>query len=223
MNQKPKIVCLCGSTRFMKAFQQANLKETLDGNIVLSIGCNNKSDTDLIADGELTEELKQKLDELHKRKIDLADEVLILNVGGYVGKSTRGEIAYAQSLNKPLRWLDPHPAYIANAIAPDSKSAVGLANLLLVAEITCEICGHEKTEDGCANCLKTELNRERDIPRDKDIPQMKQNIEFLIRSLAESNAVKDAYKAVIDGALDLLGNQKSCLSEGIILLQNSKR
>jgi len=105
-NDRPTIVCLCGSTRFSEAFRAANLRETIAGKIVLSIGCDTKSDTDLIALGELTEESKAALDELHKRKIDLADEVLILNVGGYVGKSTISEIAYAQEHGKLIRWLE---------------------------------------------------------------------------------------------------------------------
>lgn len=104
---RPTIVCLCGSTRFMEAFQRANLEETLAGRIVLSIGCNTKSDTDLLAAGELTEDLKRMLDELHKRKIDIADEVLVLNVGGYVGDSTRSEMEYARAKGKPIRWLEP--------------------------------------------------------------------------------------------------------------------
>jgi len=107
---KPTVVCLCGSTRFMEAFQQANLKETLAGKIVLSIGDHTKSDTDLMAMGKLTEETKSMLDELHKRKIDLADEVLILNVGGYIGKSTRSEIEYAEAKGKLIRYLEPTPA-----------------------------------------------------------------------------------------------------------------
>ena len=103
---KPTIVCLCGSTRFMDAFQSANLTETIAGKIVLSIGCNTKSDSDLIALGELTEEAKAALDELHKRKIDLADEVLVLNVDGYIGESTRSEIDYAVKHGKPVRYLE---------------------------------------------------------------------------------------------------------------------
>lgn len=106
----PKVVCLCGSTRFMEAFQKANLNETLKGNIVLSIGCNTKSDVELFSaqnrDAEF-EETKRKLDELHKRKIDLADEVFVLNVNGYIGESTRSEIEYAEAHNKPVRYLEP--------------------------------------------------------------------------------------------------------------------
>jgi len=84
--EKPKIVCLCGSTRFMETFQRINLNETLDGKIVLSVGCNTKSDAQLFENytGENKEKIKERLDELHKRKIDLADEVFILNVNGYI-------------------------------------------------------------------------------------------------------------------------------------------
>lgn len=105
---RPTIVCLCGSTRFYEEFQRANLEETLAGRIVLTIGCDTKSDGDLFAtmtEGEL-EALKTRLDELHLRKIDLADEVLILNVGGYIGQSTRKELNYARSLDKKIRFLE---------------------------------------------------------------------------------------------------------------------
>ncbi|MDP1591385.1 MAG: hypothetical protein Q8M07_26760 [Prosthecobacter sp.] len=102
---RPRIVCLCGSTRFMDAFRSANLQETIAGRIVLSIGCDTKSDTDLIALGELTEADKAALDELHKRKIDLADEILVLNVDDYIGASTRSELEYARSNGKRVRWL----------------------------------------------------------------------------------------------------------------------
>ena len=104
---KPTIVCLCGSTRFMEIFQHANLVETLAGRIVLTVGCDTKSDAML----GLSESVKAQLDELHKRKIDLADEILVLNVGGYVGSSTRSEIDYAIAHGKRVRWLeDEHHA-----------------------------------------------------------------------------------------------------------------
>lgn len=107
--KKPRIVCLCGSTRFSEAFQQANLTETLAGRIVLTIGCDMRSDAVLFRD-KSTEQLagiKAKLDELHLRKIDLADEILVLNVGGYVGESTQREIGYAMATGKQIRWLEP--------------------------------------------------------------------------------------------------------------------
>ncbi len=104
----PKVVCLCGSTRFMEAFLKAQYDETLEGNIVLSVGCNSKSDAELFA-GPRGQLVKEMLDELHKRKIDHADEVLVLNVGGYVGESTRSEIEYARATGKPVRYLEPNP------------------------------------------------------------------------------------------------------------------
>ena len=110
MMARPTIVCLCGSTRFSEAFHEANLRETLAGRIVLSIGCDFKSDTDLLLAGSLTPEDKARLDELHLRKIGLADEVLILNVGGYVGESTLREIGYARRQNKRVRWLEDEVA-----------------------------------------------------------------------------------------------------------------
>ncbi len=109
MSDRPTIVCLCGSTRFSKAFQEANLRETLDGKIVLSIGCDMRSDDEIFGDMSEAElvEVKRKLDTLHLRKIDLADEVLILNVGGYIGSSTRNELQYAINTRKRVRFLEP--------------------------------------------------------------------------------------------------------------------
>lgn len=104
---KPKIVCLCGSTRFYKQFQKANYELTMQGIIVLSVGFYPHSSEQ--AHGEhigITPEQKIALDELHKRKIDLADEVFVLNVNNYIGESTRSEIEYATKLNKPIKYLE---------------------------------------------------------------------------------------------------------------------
>lgn len=103
----PTIVCLCGSTRIIKAFHEAALRETIADRIFLTIGCDFKSDADLLLAGELTEADKRRLDRLHLRKIDVADEILVLNVGGYVGESTRNEIAYAKRIGKRIRYLEP--------------------------------------------------------------------------------------------------------------------
>jgi hypothetical protein len=103
---RPLIVCLCGSTRFSDAFRAANLRLTLAGEIVLSIGCDTKSDAVLgiiAGDGGA---VKAALDELHKRKIDLADYILVLNVGGYIGESTRSEIEYADKIGRPVSYLE---------------------------------------------------------------------------------------------------------------------
>jgi hypothetical protein len=99
----PEIVVLCGSTRFGDAFAKANLDLTLAGKIVLSIGCVTSTDVGLGID----EATKARLDELHKRKIDLADRVLVLNVGGYIGESTYSEIVYAIAHGKPIEYLEP--------------------------------------------------------------------------------------------------------------------
>lgn len=105
---RPHVVCLCGSTRFYQQFQEANYRLTMEGNIVLTVGHYPHSPGQ--AHGEsvgCTPEQKVKLDELHTRKIDLADSVLVLNVGGYIGESTRNEINYATLIGKPVEYLEP--------------------------------------------------------------------------------------------------------------------
>ncbi len=97
---RPKIVCLCGSTRFKKEFEQATLDESLAGNIVLSVACFTHHDNI-----ELPTDAKLELDILHFYKIDLADEVLIVNPNGYIGDSTRNEIEYAVENKKQIRYL----------------------------------------------------------------------------------------------------------------------
>ena len=104
---KPIIVCLCGSTRFGDQFASSQLEETLAGKIVLSIGCNMKSDHDIFGHLSLSEIrlIKERLDVLHFAKIDLADEILVLNVGGYIGESTEREIEYAAMRGKRIRYF----------------------------------------------------------------------------------------------------------------------
>lgn len=100
--QKPTVVCLCGSTRFKSEFEQANKQETLKGNIVLSVGFFGHCE-----DEPLSVETKKALDQLHLAKIAMADEVLILNVGGYIGSSTKNELHFALSAGKHIRFLEP--------------------------------------------------------------------------------------------------------------------
>jgi hypothetical protein len=106
---KRTVVCLCGSTRFSEAYQKANIDETLAGRIVLTIGCDLHTDAALFAhySSEALLAVKRRLDALHFDKIRLADEVLVLNVGGYLGLSTVQEVLFAVSLGKRLRWLEP--------------------------------------------------------------------------------------------------------------------
>ena len=106
-SKRPRVVCLCGSTRFYEAFQKANYNETMTGRIVLSVGFYPHSAEQVHGEAiVITAEQKVALDELHKRKIDLADEILVLNVGGYVGSSTASEIEYAKAHGKPIRYLE---------------------------------------------------------------------------------------------------------------------
>ncbi|WP_426513138.1 hypothetical protein ACPPVO_22430 [Dactylosporangium sp. McL0621] len=104
---RPTIVCLCGSTRFYDAFQQANYDLTMAGQIVLSVGFYPHAKAEHGHGEGVGHDSAEKLalDELHKRKIDLADYVYVLNVDGYIGESTRGEIAYAEALGRPIQYL----------------------------------------------------------------------------------------------------------------------
>lgn len=110
MSTRPRIVCLCGSTRFSEAYQRANLEETMAGRIVLTIGCDTKSDRELFQNKSPEElaEIMHRLDHLHRAKIDLADEILVLNVDGYVGEATAREIEYARQRSKVIRWIEEH-------------------------------------------------------------------------------------------------------------------
>ena len=98
----PTVVCLCGSTKFKQEFIGANFRETMAGKIVLSVGWFSHADGKIYTP---TASEKVALDQLHFRKIDLADEVLILNVGGYIGESTRNELNYAIASGKQVRFL----------------------------------------------------------------------------------------------------------------------
>lgn len=101
MHSKPTIVCLCGSTRFKNEFISATREETLKGKIVLSVGLFGH-----IEGLDMNGDTKKMLDELHLRKIDLSDEILVLNVDGYIGSSTTNEIEYAKMNSKIVRYLN---------------------------------------------------------------------------------------------------------------------
>jgi hypothetical protein len=117
--KNPEIVCLCGSTRFYEEFQRANFEQTMLGRIVLSVGFyphgGYESRTLHGQEVGVTAEDKIKLDELHKRKIDLCDFILVLNKDGYIGDSTKSEVRYAIEHHKPVRWLEtPTPEVLAS-------------------------------------------------------------------------------------------------------------
>lgn len=105
-----KVITLCGSTRFKDAFMEAQKRLTLEGNIVISVGLfGHSGDMEVwegVDEGTLTD-TKAMLDDMHKRKIDMADEIYVINVGGYIGDSTRSEIQYTRAQGKPVRYLEP--------------------------------------------------------------------------------------------------------------------
>lgn len=96
-----KVITLCGSTRFRKEFEEAQKRLTLEGNIVITVGLfGHSGDEEVWKPG-----VKEMLDEMHLRKIDLADEIYVINVDGYIGQSTTREIAYAKSKGKKVNYL----------------------------------------------------------------------------------------------------------------------
>ena len=106
---KYKVITLCGSTRFKDEFMETQKRLTLEGNIVISVGLfGHSGDNEVwenMDEGTLTK-TKEMLDDMHKRKIDMADEIFVINVGGYIGSSTRSEIEDAQATGKPIRYLE---------------------------------------------------------------------------------------------------------------------
>lgn len=109
---KPKVYVLCGSSRFPEAFHLANAHLSMQGHIVISLGLFGHADQPtgarfLTSDGLESTEEKQRLDELHLRKIDLCDALFVINFGGYVGNSTRREIEYARRQGKAVEWMFP--------------------------------------------------------------------------------------------------------------------
>lgn len=91
-----RVITLCGSTRFKDEFMEAQKHLTLEGNIVISVGLFGHSGDD----EAWNEGTKEMLDDMHKRKIDMADEIYVINVGGYIGTSTKSEIEYAEATGK---------------------------------------------------------------------------------------------------------------------------
>jgi hypothetical protein len=98
-----KIITLCGSTKFKHEFIEEQKRLTLEGNIVISVGLFGHSGDDEV----WTNVTKVMLDDMHKRKIDLADEIFVINVNGYIGTSTRSEIEYALKTGKNVKYLLP--------------------------------------------------------------------------------------------------------------------
>ena len=106
---KYKVITLCGSTRFKDEFMREQKRLTLEGNIVISVGLFGHLGDHEVWEGMSEDTLtktKEMLDDMHKRKIDMADEIFVINVGGYIGTSTRSEIEYAQAHGKVVKYLE---------------------------------------------------------------------------------------------------------------------
>jgi hypothetical protein len=99
---KYKVITLCGSTKFKDEFLEVQKRLTIEGKIVISVGVFGHTDG---IDYEMNTELKELLDDIHRSKIELADEIFVINVNGYIGESTRREIEYAKSLGKTINYL----------------------------------------------------------------------------------------------------------------------
>lgn len=100
--RKYKVITLCGSTKFKDAFIETQKRLTLNGYIVISVGLFGHSGDDEV----WTEGTKEMLDDMHKAKIDMADEICVINVGGYIGESTKNEIEYARAHGKKISYLE---------------------------------------------------------------------------------------------------------------------
>lgn len=102
---KYKVVTICGSTRFKNEYIAVQERLTLEGNIVISVGLFGH------ADGKygtvITPEVKEMLDDMHKRRIDMSDAIYVINKDGYIGTSTQSEIEYAQKTGKEIQYMCP--------------------------------------------------------------------------------------------------------------------
>ena len=109
MKKKYPVVTLCGSTRFKEEYLKVQKELTLKGYIVLSVGLfGHSGDNEVwenMDEGTLTK-TKEMVDDMHLRKIDMSDEIFVVNVGGYIGSSTKKEIEYAMANNKKVNYLE---------------------------------------------------------------------------------------------------------------------
>ena len=100
---KYKVITLCGSTKFKDEFIKEQKRLTLEGNIILTVGLFGHS-----GDSEVWNEgVKEMMDDMHKRRIDMSDEIFVINKNGYIGSSTKSEIEYALKTNKNVNYLEP--------------------------------------------------------------------------------------------------------------------
>ena len=113
MQNNYKVITLCGSTRFRAEYERVQKELTLHGNIVISVGLFGHSGDSEVWEGKEEGEwssTKMMLDDMHLRKIDMADEIYVINRGGYIGESTRREIEYALTQGKKVNYMEKAPS-----------------------------------------------------------------------------------------------------------------
>ncbi len=98
-----KVITLCGSTKFKDDFIREQKRLSLEGNVVISVGMFGHSGDD----EAFSEDTIKMLAEMHKQKIDMADEIFVINKNGYIGSSTKSEIEYAKTTNKKVNYMEP--------------------------------------------------------------------------------------------------------------------
>lgn len=106
MQGKYEIVTLCGSTKFKDDFIKMQESLTLSGCIVISVGLFGHADDKFGT--IITPEIKEMLDDIHKRKIDMSDSIMVINRNDYIGESTRSEIKYALKTGKKVSYMFEH-------------------------------------------------------------------------------------------------------------------
>lgn len=156
----PRIVTICGSTRFRAEMTEANRIMTLAGRIVIAPGVFAHSGD------AMTDEQKAALDELHLRKIDLADEVLVINPGGYVGESTRHEIAYAKRAGKPISyvaWESPGAPATEPLAVETARTAIAELVLPAMDQEDAEVAENDSAAIGALFADAHTITWERDV------------------------------------------------------------
>ena len=145
---KYPVITLCGSTRFKEQFLEAQKRLTLEGNIVISVGLFGHSGDDEV----WTEGTKEMLDDMHKRKIDMADSIYVINVGGYIGSSTRSEIEYAKANGKEVRYMENAAMLtVASSLSPEETTVGGHISITHLAP---SAVGTEIAADSGVRCCK---------------------------------------------------------------------
>ena len=191
---KYKVITLCGSTRFKKAFMETQKRLTLEGNIVISVGLFGHSGDyevwESMDEGEMTA-TKEMLDDMHKRKIDMADEIYVINVGGYIGESTKSEIAYAKEHGKNVGYLEQMTlgdindiaALINNEVDPKTGEVIDIDELIQKQAFIDAI-------DTIYHKIQNKLELE---PKDEEIekkPKAEDTEEPLKKVMASANLLK---------------------------------